>query len=243
MSLMNLGPFGKMFSRAEPEGAGSERAKRKHKRGAERHAVVGLQSTLGSVEDLSCSGLRVWTNRQPRASAGVEVPLVLADGDQRMDVLARVMWVRADAAARGGWQIGLKFVDADQEHISAIESYAKFGHFTTDPEVRRRLHRGESNVNDESQRVKPVRSCGASPAAHLTAEVVDLYAMLGIDRGASEQEIHVAYRRLARQLHPDNSDDPDATEKFAQVAKAYSVLKDDRARGKYDLMLGVKRAA
>jgi curved DNA-binding protein len=66
-------------------------------------------------------------------------------------------------------------------------------------------------------------------------EYKDYYKILGVDRNASEQDIKRAYRRLARQLHPDvNPDDKRAEEKFKEVNEAYQVLGDPEKRSKYD---------
>ena len=69
------------------------------------------------------------------------------------------------------------------------------------------------------------------------AEVArDYYRTLGVDRGASEPEIKRAYRKLARELHPDvTGDDPRATERFKAVTEAYEVLSDPQRRRSYDL--------
>jgi DnaJ-class molecular chaperone len=63
----------------------------------------------------------------------------------------------------------------------------------------------------------------------------DYYEVLGVERAASEQEVKKAFRRLARELHPDvNSHDPEAEEKFKEAAEAYEVLSDPWRRQTYD---------
>jgi len=64
----------------------------------------------------------------------------------------------------------------------------------------------------------------------------DYYKTLGVQKAATDAEIKTAYRRLARQLHPDvTGDDPKSTEKFKQITEAYEVLSDSRRRRTYDL--------
>lgn len=62
----------------------------------------------------------------------------------------------------------------------------------------------------------------------------DYYQTLGIARTASEKEIKSAYRKLARQYHPDVNKDPKATERFKLINEAYEVLSDPKKREKYD---------
>jgi len=67
------------------------------------------------------------------------------------------------------------------------------------------------------------------------AEKRDFYEVLGISKGATEAEIKSAFRKKAKELHPDlHKDDPNAEEKFKEVQEAYSVLSDEQQRSMYD---------
>lgn len=65
--------------------------------------------------------------------------------------------------------------------------------------------------------------------------MADPYSTLGVQRGASEKDIKSAYRKLAKELHPDrNKDNPKAAERFSDVTKAYDLLSDKDKRAQFD---------
>jgi len=71
----------------------------------------------------------------------------------------------------------------------------------------------------------------------------DLYAVLGVRRTATSNEIKSAYRRLARKYHPDVNSDPTAQLTFARINEAYHTLIDSERRKSYDLTGSVSSSA
>src|SRR5206468_12457267 len=66
-------------------------------------------------------------------------------------------------------------------------------------------------------------------------DMPDYYGILGVARDASDEDIKRAYRKLARESHPDaNPEDPHAEERFKAIGEAYQVLSDPQKRQRYD---------
>ena len=63
----------------------------------------------------------------------------------------------------------------------------------------------------------------------------DYYSLLKIRRDATQDEVKRAYRRLARELHPDVNPDPETQERFKEITQAYEVLSDTEKRRMYDM--------
>ena len=71
----------------------------------------------------------------------------------------------------------------------------------------------------------------------MAAQTKDFYRMLGVAENASPDEIKKAYRKLAKQYHPDaNPNDPSVADRFKEISEAYSVLSDEAKRKQYDQM-------
>jgi curved DNA-binding protein CbpA len=65
--------------------------------------------------------------------------------------------------------------------------------------------------------------------------MADPYSILGVSKGADEKAIKSAYRKLAKELHPDkNKDNPKASARFSEVTQAYDLLSDPKKRGQFD---------
>src|SRR5579862_3711749 len=62
----------------------------------------------------------------------------------------------------------------------------------------------------------------------------DPYDVLGVAKTASEAEVKSAFRKLAKKFHPDQSKEPRAQERFAEIGSAYEILGDEKKRGAYD---------
>lgn len=178
-----------------------------------RYQTVGVRCNHGEVRDLSASGMRFRVRGKPGFARGNLQRFVVESGGQRLQLTGRIVWIRREGLLSRDHQVGVHFVNLKPAHQRAIEQFAVNGFIEPDAP-------------------KP-----SKPRASVSVEIPDLYAIMGLARDASQEEISATYRRLAKELHPDVAAAPDAAEQFAVVGKAYRVLHDPESRARYDRML------
>lgn len=106
-------------------------------------------------------------------------------------------------------------------------------HYGLKSELDVLLHFAVSNASVRTSGRRNVRNKRAGNRA-VTSMAVDFYSTLGIQKNATKQEIKSAYRKLARQFHPDVNKEAGAEDKFKEISNAYEVLSDDQKRPLYD---------
>lgn len=196
----------------------------------ERIKAQNLRCALGEVVDLSASGMRIRVKGKPPFAKGDVQTYRIDSSSQRLTLQAAVMWIRRCGVLSKDWELGVRFTDQRDSIRKAIEEFARMGFVQRDASGR--------TAGAQQTQAKPDQ-----PAISASVEVEDLYAVLGVARTDSPETIRTVFRKLAMQLHPDRSAEPDAEARFARIDKAYTVLRDPELRARYDAMLDEARAA
>jgi hypothetical protein len=198
-------------------GLGRERAPR-----AERYVTHGFQCPFGELLDLSRTGCKVLVGRRPEVHVNQVIPMTLRTPFQQLMVHGRVAWVRR---LRQGWSMGVQFVNMTPSLEEAMELLARHGFV-------------DAGSFGPTRGVRNAKPSGGPTRPIITAEVEveDLYALLGVSAEADAEELHRAYRAMAKKYHPDVNGSLEAAQRFADARKAYSILSDPRARARYDEM-------
>ncbi|XP_042497808.1 chaperone protein DnaJ-like isoform X1 [Macadamia integrifolia] len=108
-----------------------------------------------------------------------------------------------------------------------------FHHGSSFLDSNKSLKNGHLSLSLSSRQFNKKKLSSKHLSTVITA-AADYYSTLGVPKSASVKEIKSAYRKLARQYHPDVNKQPGATEKFKEISTAYEVLSDDKKRAMYD---------
>lgn len=190
-------------------------------RSADRYTASGLSCVLGEIEDISLSGVRIRCKGESPINANEVLQLTIKRGSGVLKVVAKVVWVSRPLFSAA--KMGLRFVETD---VGALRTLLE----SLCPGCT-----ANASLPSGGQRVTEL--------AVATIEVEDLYAILGVSRGASDLEIRSAHRARAKQYHPDNNRESEAAFHFSDISKAYSVLRDPEHRARYDRLLAHSRRA
>lgn len=210
---------------------------------ARRHTIETgqVQTSLGDLCDVSIAGARVVCPKAPTFGEGATLPIRIQSGGSALSLSARVAWVRRSGGSAGTHEVGLRFIGVGRAEQAVLEHLGQYGFL---PAARG----GASSRAEVPKAGAPAGSSSANTnasqiATPTTVEIEDLYAILGVHRDATPEQIRSAYHALAHQLHPDAGAGEEAAERFALVSKAYAALRDPRVRERYDAMLAGQRCA
>lgn len=177
-----------------------------------RMATKGLSCHAGNVLDMSGGGMRVVVPWKSAPRVGDPETYVFGEGPDEIRLMAIVRWVRPAGRLHKRAEVGVEFVGFSDSKRTALRRFAATGDGS--PVIE------QQNIEAGNDRVR--------------VEFPDLYKIFHLSPYASQEDIRRAYHKLAKELHPDRSDHPEAESKFAEVQKAYSILRDRELRGKYD---------
>ncbi len=183
-------------------------------RGEARLDTDGLLCREGRVLDLSGGGMRLSMAWKEAPRVGDVATYTFGEGAEEVGLMGTVRWVRPAGRLGRRAEIGIEFVGLTPAKRDALRRLA---------------------VNGD-----------AGPLADAAKDRVrvgfpDLYKMFGVSVYASQEDLRQAYHRLAKELHPDRSPDPDADTKFAELNKAYAILRDRDLRARYDERLAAEQ--
>lgn len=165
--------------------------------------------------DLSGTGMRVGVKGRCPIKIGQVVPLKLKTPHGSIPVAARAVW-RRRTGLLGGCQIGLHFDGIKPNQSVALATIARFGFIA--PEGVQPASAGAS------------ASVEPPSAVEATIVMAPYYECLGLAPQATPQDVKNAYRKLARQYHPDVAPGDENQKKFVELREAYDLLSDHLRR-------------
>lgn len=206
----------------------------------ERYRTERLTSPLGSVLDVSASGMRIRCEARPPLNKGDAQSFVLQVEGRRIRLPGIVAWVRRSSLLSKVHEVGVRFTDQRAGVRKLLEQIGQHGFLPGGSEGGAAAASG-GNASASSRGTGRTGAASADPHERalpsVGIEVDDLYALLGVARDASDAEIRSTFHTLARELHPDAGGDAADPDRFAEINKAYRVLRDPALRERYDQML------
>ena len=216
---------------SSPKDSGSNR------RRAPRFELDAQSSSLGTVKDLSRVGARVAGNGRPPLTIGETLTLCLRATDGAvLQLPSRVVWIRKPKFRQ--WEIGLEFVGIDRRKQTLIECLARFG--TLAPPATP-VASGSSGEGTRIISEHDPSAGGQGPPLQARYRERDHYRILQVQPDADGETIRLAFRMLAKRLHPDRNPAPDAHRRFELLKQAYDILRDPERRQRYDAALAELR--
>lgn len=236
-------------------------------RASKRYRTVGVRCELGTVLDISESGLRMQVDGKCPVKVGDILALTLRDCAHQTTVRGCVVWVKQGSNTHS--TCGVAFVDVRPGTRHVIEQIAGVGEALAKDKSSNPADASKSPAagptagqaggsqpgagkadarqggNGETASGQGASGAGSRTASEneppkrsvrASIEIEDLYELFALPPTATTDEIHQAFRSMARNLHPDRNPLPDAAERFSQISKAYRVLRDPDLRARYDEM-------
>lgn len=210
-------------------------------RAAKRHRTVGVRCELGTVLDLSESGLRMRVDGKCPVKVGDILALQVRDCAHQTTVRGCVVWVKP---ANNGSTCGIAFIDIRPGTKEVLEQIAGVGEALANDKKAKDAAEAAKVASGGKNAVPPhdpdpISTAQSDPkksGVRASIEIEDLYGLFALPCTATVDEINQAFRSMARNLHPDKNPLPDAAERFSQISKAYKILRDPELRARYDEM-------
>ncbi|WP_428940966.1 DnaJ domain-containing protein [Fontivita pretiosa] len=180
------------------------RARAMRPRRHQRFNAESLTTPLGRVKDLSESGVCISGRGRTELRKGQLIPVKLATPQGQLSFLGRVAWVRQ---RKGEFDAGIELLDVKPHVAARLKQLGEFG-FVPDAQWSQAAIPDEAALNQPGGR----------------AARVDPWQVLGVPPDSTLEQVHRAYRKLARRLHPDVNKAADAAAQFQQVTAAYREL-------------------
>jgi hypothetical protein len=174
----------------------------------------GLTCREGLVLDLSGGGMRLslaWADAPRVGDVGT---YTFGEGENEVGLMGAVRWVRPAGRMRRRAEVGVEFIGLTPARREALRRFAVTG----EP---------ASLATPDNDRVR--------------VGFPDLYKLFGVSPYASQDDLRRAYHTLSKDLHPDRCPDAEAGARFAELSKAYAILRDKGLRAKYDERLAAEQ--